>query len=206
MPHDADRTRPALRGFTIIELLVVLMIISGLLAILLPVLPRVRDSARRVACMANLRSVGQSLHIYLDENREVFPEARYMPPPFLSADPDPPLNEALASVLDPDSPVWICPGDDIVHEQEYLDDNNETRAAGVSYTYMIMLSGRRLEDTFPVRRFGWTASETPVAHDFDGGSFELQDGSFVQADFFHHTRSVLYADGHADKPIDPQGG
>jgi prepilin-type N-terminal cleavage/methylation domain-containing protein len=191
---QAKRTR----GFTLIELLVVIVIIAGLLGILLPVLPRVRDRARQVACSANLRSIGTAFQIHLADNKEFFPDARYMPPPFLSGDPDPPLPTVLTHTIEENSPAWICPGDILVHSQEYTDDSGNLRTCGASYTYTVALSGKRLEDVPFVRRFNWPSARVPVMTDFDAGTFELQSGDTIIVDFFHSQRSILYADYHVE--------
>ncbi len=56
------------RGFTLVELMVVMAIISLLMSILLPALGKAREQARRTVCLANLRSVGQGLYVYANEN------------------------------------------------------------------------------------------------------------------------------------------
>jgi prepilin-type N-terminal cleavage/methylation domain-containing protein/prepilin-type processing-associated H-X9-DG protein len=61
-------------GFTLIELLVVIAIISILAAILFPVFAAARRNARKIACLSNLRQIGTSAALYVqDYDETLFP-------------------------------------------------------------------------------------------------------------------------------------
>lgn len=61
------------RGFTLVELLVVIGIIALLLSLLLPALARAREAARATKCRSNLRQVHQALMLYAQANNDQVP-------------------------------------------------------------------------------------------------------------------------------------
>ncbi len=60
-------------AFTLVELLVVIGIIALLVSILLPALGRARETAVGIKCASNLRSIGQGLFAYANENGGAVP-------------------------------------------------------------------------------------------------------------------------------------
>lgn len=58
------------RGFTLIELLIVIAIIAVLAAILFPVFSQVREKARSMACLSNMKQIGIGVQMYVQDQDE----------------------------------------------------------------------------------------------------------------------------------------
>lgn len=71
--RHAFRATRALAGFTLVEILVVILIIAVLAAVLIPVAGRMVESSRSVACMTNMKNVALGMISYAGDNNGMLP-------------------------------------------------------------------------------------------------------------------------------------
>ncbi|MEI6501173.1 MAG: DUF1559 domain-containing protein [Armatimonadota bacterium] len=164
-------------GFTLIELLVVIAIIAILASILFPVFARAREKARETTCKSNLRQLGLSIRMYVDDYDGLMPKANYKP----SVKGQP----GLVALLEPyvkNTQIFRCPSD----------RDNLYQTEGTSYNY-----GNGFFDAdqatwsldAPPSYWGAESSELPILAD----SAKTWHGQGV---------NTLYADGHVKVLID----
>jgi len=70
------------KGFTLVELLVVIGIIAVLISILLPSLNKARQAAQAITCASNLRQLGTSMAFYLQDHKGALPPGRWGAPTY----------------------------------------------------------------------------------------------------------------------------
>jgi prepilin-type processing-associated H-X9-DG protein len=93
---------PRARGFSQVELLVIVLIIAVMLALLVPVFAKVRRSAQSVNCISNLRQIALGFQQYASDSGGRLPD-----PPAVNMS-----WEAVVLKFVGDAEVYRCPADD----------------------------------------------------------------------------------------------
>lgn len=96
------------RGFTLVELLVVMSIIAMLMGILMPALGAARRSAYKTGCRENLHGCSVAFRMYLNDNHDVMPTIQNSP--HLNLNDDPPIKVVLAKYIS-GAEALKCPAD-----------------------------------------------------------------------------------------------
>lgn len=165
------------RGFTLVEILVVIGIVVLLIGILLPVVSKARRAAKSTKCLSNLRQIAVAFHVYAGDNFGKLPDPGVA---------DLPWETVLAGYIK-QSAIYECPADEEVFP-----------AVGSSYDWRdtgdpdTTLAGRPLSDAKAAgcvlafdalphwhakgqMNVAWTdASASPV--DVEEGLEDLMDG------------------------------
>src|SRR6185369_11214916 len=92
------------RGFTLVELLLVITIISILVSITIPALGSSRETARRVKCLANMRGIGGGIAGYMNDSKELLPRVRPFHDPANGNTNDPSLLDVMVVYLSVPAP------------------------------------------------------------------------------------------------------
>lgn len=142
--------RAVRRGFTLLELLVVVGIITVLLAILLPALSKVEETARRTQCASNLRQVALAFNLYCVQNRNHLPAPAWVlpdPADWVYWQSNRKLNESPVVSLLGSAPerVLRCPSDNLsVHKVWWTGPDPPYEPYPFSYLFNVRFKMRRV--------------------------------------------------------------
>ena len=185
---DVRHARRRAPGFTLVELLVVIGIITILIGILLPTMSKARESANKTKCLANLRTLGQAMTMYANQSKGWLPNMN----PASTVNDSAATTEVLVA-LNRDhiraAATFHCPSDqDPIPVKIVTADYDVPDSARTSYEFY---------SVWWMPEFGpkvTKVKDAPLAWDLSGGKPLLGPRQ-------NHGRkggNVVFSDGHAE--------
>lgn len=191
-----------MKGFTLVEVLVVMVLLLVCGFLLTAALTHVRQEARKTSCLANLRQIGQAALLYQTERQEVLP--------WCTSDGDSQYQywwEKLLPYLGDNKKLFCCLAD------PRFDENEVARTISYGWNYHLAghgntqrdSEGNVINDFMKAQNFGHP-SQVLLASDGPGGSKAKQEDSWGYidnrpehaADPSRHggQANALFLDGH----------
>jgi prepilin-type N-terminal cleavage/methylation domain-containing protein len=192
--HILQRRRPRnSRAFSLVELLVVIGIIALLIALLFPVFAKVREQARRTKCMANLRSIGQSMFTYANNYRDRLPNGNPANTWSDASAADGVMVNFAQDVKEPR--VFHCPSDRDEAVPDHIDNaiQNAPNSARVSYEFYSLFFAPEFGPKLAKMK-----GRAPLAWDLDGGPRDPKLPGTGDENHGPTGGHVLFSDGHAE--------
>lgn len=177
---NTERKPNRRRGFSLVELLVVISILTLLVSLVLPSLDKARKLSKQVVCMTNVAALCKGLSMYETAHPGWLPLAVYKK---VSPD-DVLLTDVMAPYVE-NSLAWRCPSDD----RGYFEDPD--RKSSYDYLGVLLLIAAQDPENFATAREQLLAYSKEIPLIVDAEAFHPSAGR-------PETRNYGFLDGHVE--------